>query len=120
MPAKRQRMSEIKRPRVSSTKRTTSRGKGWGDDSALENIYVVFARLYGISAMAVGQLAASQQILMNNCDRAQVRAINEIISIHSSVYGRFLCVRSVDCALKAAKWILDDCTKSGVRLSVGV
>ena len=70
--------------------------------------------------MKPGQLAASQQVLINVCRKAERTADLDIEHIRSSVYGRFLCVRNPGPALLTARQVLDDAATGGVRLAIGI
>ena len=81
---------------------------------------MVFCRICGIKDMAANRLAAAMQALADVCAEARKDAALEVLCVHSSVYGRFLCVPHAAQALNTAVRVLDEAEAAGVRLAVGV
>ncbi|MBF8305208.1 MAG: hypothetical protein HW398_396, partial [Acidobacteria bacterium] len=82
--------------------------------------YVVFCRICGTDKFKADQLAGAQQVLITACATAKGDSALDVSTVHSSVYGRFLCVRNPVPALDTAIQVLDGAAKSGVRLAIGI
>jgi hypothetical protein len=83
-------------------------------------LHVVFCRILGIESMAADQLAATMQALHDTCQAIKDDTGSGVYEVHSSVYGRFLCVRDTVPAMKAATRVLTGAASRGVQLAVGV
>ena len=81
-------------------------------------IFVVFCRVCGIDDMAGDRFITAQQALAGVCaDRAGKRSV---YAVHSSVYGRFLCVEKPRAAVETATTVLKEAAGRGVHLAVGI
>jgi class 3 adenylate cyclase len=84
--------------------------------------------------MAADRLGAAQQALADICDghlqksesksrsesKSESRGKDRVYAVHSSVYGRFLCVEKPRVAVDTATAVLDEAARRGVRLAVGI
>ena len=87
------------------------------DDSLPNPLYVVFCRICGIKDMGADKLGAAMQVLADVCKGVTGPAVH---SVHSSVYGRMVCVKDVVPALQVAENVLDQAARQGVKLAVGL
>lgn len=105
-------------PAKSATPTTRARRRSPAMDDPLPNpCYVVFCRICGIKDMTADELGAAMQALADVCAAPGDSAVH---SVHSSVYGRLLCLRDVVPALQVAESVLDRAAEKGVKLAVGV
>lgn len=83
-------------------------------------LYVVFCRIVGLEKLATDQLAATQEVLRQAAEQARQTPELEVASVHSSVYGRLLCVCNPVPALRVAENVLDAAARRGARLAIGI
>lgn len=80
--------------------------------------FVVFCRICGIEEMAADQLGAAHQALARVCSERQQNGA--AFAVHSSVYGRFLCVSGYRDVVETATVVVDEAAAVGVRVAVGI
>jgi hypothetical protein len=110
----------IKKSQTMRSKKSHETDTGWLEPAHRDHQYVVFCRIFGVQDMSVEWLAGAQKVLMEVCAEAEKNRDFQVLSVHSSVYGRFLCVPHSVQALKTAIQMLDQAVSKGVQLAIGV